>query len=119
MAAPAATKPDAMMAMLASKKTLDIEVELVLAPPPTDAKAKEWIDMGKMFLGGIGANVRGQFAGQGDLMDVYFDMLSLIGEKAFVHSVKDGSLRLSWRTDRIPKSDLQTVESRLEGLLAP
>lgn len=52
-------------------------------------------------------------------MDVYFDMLSLIGEKGFVHSVKDSSLRLSWRTDRIPKADLQAVESRLESLLGP
>jgi len=119
MAAPAATKPDAMMGMLESKKSLDVEVELVLAPPPTEAKAKEWIGMGKMFMANIGANVRGQFAGQGDVMDVYFDMLSLIGEKAFVHSVNDASLRLSWRTDRIPKSDLQTLESRLEGLLVP
>lgn len=119
MAAPVATKPDALMSMLGSRKSLGVEVELVLDPPPTDAKAKEWIAMGKMFLSNIGANVRGQFAGQGDLMEVYFDMLSLIGEKAFVHSVKDSSLRLSWRTDRIPKPELQAVESRLEGLLAP
>ncbi len=119
MAAPLATKPDAMMTMLDSKKTLDIEVELVLEPAPTDAKAKEWIAMGRMFLSNIGANVRGQFAGQDALMDVYFDMLSLIGEKAFTSSVKDSSLRLSWRTDRIPKPDLQVVEKRLEGLLAP
>ncbi len=119
MAAPVATTPDAMMALLDSKKTLDVEFELVLAPPPTAAKAKEWVGMGRMFMANIGANVRGQFAGQGDAMDVYFDMLSLIGEKGFVHSVKDSSLRLSWRTDRIPKADLQAVESRLESLLGP
>jgi hypothetical protein len=119
MAAPAASKPDAMMTMLDSKKTLDVEVELVLAPPPTEAKAKEWIGMGRMFLSGIGANVRGQFAGQDDAMNVYFDMLSLIGEKAFAHSIKDSSLRFSWRTDRIPKADLQTLEKRFEGMFAP
>ncbi len=119
MAAPLAKKPDAMMALLDSKKTIDIEVEIALDPPPTAAKAKEWVNKGRMFLANIGANVRGQLAAQGDLMDVYFDMLSLIGEKAFVHSVKGSSLWLSWRTDRIPKPDLQVVESRLEGLLAP
>lgn len=119
MAAPPAARSDAMMTMLDSKKTLDIEVELALSPAPTDAKAKEWIGMGRMFMSGIGANVRGQFAGQDEAMDVYFDMLSLIGEKAFSHSVKGTSLRLSWRTDRIPKSDLQTLEKRFEGMFGP
>ena len=119
MAAPPAAKADAMMAMLDSKKTLDVEVELVLAPPPTEAKAKEWIGTGRMFMSGIGANVRGQFTGQGEAMDVYFDLLSLIGEKAFAHSIKDSSLRFSWRTDRIPKADLQTLEKRFEGMFGP
>jgi hypothetical protein len=119
MAAPPAAKPDAMMTMLESQKTLDVEVDLQLAPAPTNAKAQEWIRMGKMFLGGIGANVRGQFAGQDDAMNVYFDMLSLIGEKAFSHAVKGSSLRFSWRTDRIPKSDLQALETRLQSVLAP
>lgn len=117
MAAPVAMKPDAMMTMLGSNKTLEVEVEIVLDPAPTNAKAKEWIGMGKMFMANIGSNVRGQFTGQGEMMDVYFDMLSLIGTKAFVHSVKGSSLRLSWRTDRLPEADLQAIESRLEGLL--
>lgn len=119
MAAPAAKKPDAMMTLLGSKKTLDVEVELVLDPKPTDAQAKQWIDMGRMAMSGIGANVRGQFAGQGDLMDVYFDILALVGEKGFSHAVKGSSLQLSWRTDRLPKADVDSMETRLEGVLAP
>lgn len=119
MAAPPADKPDPMMQLLASQKTLDIEVVLDLSPAPKEADASQWITMGKLFMSNIGQNVRAQFAGQGEMMDVYFDMLSLIGLRAFEHSVKGSSLRLSWRTDRIPKSDLDTLESRLQTLLAP
>lgn len=116
MAAPPATTADAMMTMLDSTKTLDVEVDLRLAPAPTSAKAAEWIMMGKMFLGGIGANIRGQFAGQGELMDLYFDMLSLFGEKGFSHRIDRSSLRFSWRTDRIPKADIESLDARFSRL---
>ena len=119
MAAPPADKPDAMMTLLESKKTLAIEVELALSPSPPPAKAKEWIDLGRTFMTNIGANIRGQFTDQDEAMDLYFDMLSLIGAKAFTHATKGSALRLSWRTDRIPASDLAALERRFDSLLAP
>jgi hypothetical protein len=33
--------------------------------------------------------------------------------------VKGSSLQFSWRTDRLPKSDVDSMEKRLEGVLAP
>jgi hypothetical protein len=119
VAAPEGSATDALMGMLGSRRTLDVEVELTLAPAPTAGDADGWISQGKLFLAGIGANVRSQFAGQGEMMDVYFDMLAMIGTKAFRHELKDKALRFSWRTDRIPSSDLKDLERRLEAVVGP
>ena len=108
---------DALMGLMGSKRTLDVQVELTLTPAPSAVDADGWIAQGKLFLAGIGESVRGQFAGQGGLMDVYFDMLTLIGTKAFRHELKDNSLRFSWRTDRVPASDLKDLERRLEAAM--
>lgn len=110
---------DGLMALMGSKRTLDVEVELTLKPAPTAADVDGWIAQGRAFLGGIGDSVRGQFAGQGDLMDVYFDMLTLIGTKAFRHDLKGNVLRFSWRTDRVPASDLTSIEKRLQAVMGP
>jgi threonine dehydrogenase-like Zn-dependent dehydrogenase len=33
------------------------------------------------------------------------------------HELKDNKLRFSWRTDRVPKSELTTLEQRLEAAM--
>ncbi|MBA3460433.1 MAG: hypothetical protein H0T46_10760 [Deltaproteobacteria bacterium] len=117
VAAPEVDGDDALMKLMGSRRTLDVEVELTLTPAPKPAEVDAWITQGRMYLGGIGDSVRGQFAGQGDLMDIYFDMLSMIGTKAFRHELKANVLRFSWRTDRIPSSDLSALEKRLEAVM--
>ncbi len=115
--APEGAANDALMTMMSSRRTLDVEVDLALSPAPTASDAAGWIAQGKLFLGGIGDNIRSQFAGQGALMDIYFDMLTMIGTKAFRHEIKGNALRLSWRTDRIPSADLSDLERRLEAVM--
>jgi hypothetical protein len=117
VAAPEGDGDDALMKLMGSRRTLDVQVELTLTPAPTPEQVDTWVQQGKMYLGGIGDSVRGQFAGQGDLMDIYFDMLSMIGTKAFRHELKGNVLRFSWRTDRIPSSDLSALEKRLEAVM--
>jgi hypothetical protein len=119
VAAPEATGDDALMKMMGSRRTLDVEVELTLSPPPKPSDAESWIAMGKAYMANIGDSVRGQFAGQGELMDVYFDMLSIIGTKAFHHELTDKTLKVSWRTDRVPAAALTSLEKRLEGVMGP
>ncbi len=108
---------DGLMNLMGSKRTLDVEVELTLSPAPTPAEVDAWIAQGKAYLGGIGDSVRGQFAGQGDLMDVYFDMITVIGTKSFRHELKGNVLTFSWRSDRVPAADLSSIEKRLQAVM--
>ncbi len=117
--APETAEADPLMKLMGSKRSLDVQVELALAPAPTAAVVDGWITMGKMYIGNIGDSVRGQFAGQGALMDVYFDMISLLGTKAFRHDLKGNAVRFSWRTDRVPSTDLSELESRLQAAVGP
>ncbi|HEY4183171.1 MAG TPA: hypothetical protein VGM90_40385 [Kofleriaceae bacterium] len=117
MGVPAAAEADPLMNLVGLKKTLDVQVDLALDPAPKEKDVQGWIADGKAWLGNIGSGVRANFAGQDAMMDVYFDMLSLIGERAFKHEVKGNTLRLSWRTDRIPESDLTALETKLGPLL--
>lgn len=117
--APETADPDALMKLMGSKRSLDVQLELVLSPAPSAANVDGWIAMGKAYLGNIGESVRGQLAGQGSLMDVYFDMLTLLGTKAFRHDLKGNAVRFSWRTDRVPSADLSELERRLEAVVGP
>lgn len=114
---PTAAKADPLMKLIGSSKTFDVQVDLALDPAPKEKDVTGWIADGKAWLGNIGAGVRGNFAGQDAMMDVYFDMLSLIGERAFAHEIKGNALRFSWRTDRIPQSDLTTLEGKLGTIM--
>ncbi len=117
--APETAEADPLMKLMGSKRSMDVQVELALSPAPTATDVDGWISMGKMYLGGLGDNVRSQFAGQGGLMDVYFDMLSLLGTKAFRHDIKGNAVRFSWRTDRVPAADLTELERRLQAAVGP
>ena len=110
---------DALTSLLGSTRTLDVEVELALAPAPTPQVVDRWIAEARASLAEIGAPLRLQFASQGPLVDVMFDMIGLIGNQGFRHDIKGSALQLSWRTDRISKSDLARIETRLEAVLGP
>lgn len=117
IAAPEGAANDALMTLMGSKRTLDTEVELLLSPAPSEAVIDGWISQAKMFLTMMGGQVRSQLSAGGDLMDVYFDMIALIGERAFRHDLKGKALALSWRTDRVPQTDLKDLEKRLEAVM--
>jgi hypothetical protein len=106
---------DALMKLLDSNRTMEMTVELFLSPAPKDKDVKKWIAQGKSYLGNIATPLKMQFAGN-PMLDVYFDMLSLLGERGFKYELKDKSLRFTWRTDRVPASDLQALEARFQAL---
>jgi hypothetical protein len=110
-------KNDALMAMLDSQRTLDLTVELTLSPAPKDADAKSWIAQGRAWAGNIALPIRAQFAGN-PMLDAYLDMLALLGNRGFKHEIADKALRFSWRTDRVPRGELDALEKRFSALLA-
>lgn len=116
MAAPPG-KDDALMALLASQRTLELTVELTLTPAPKDANARAWIAQGKQWMSGIAAPMRAQFAGN-PMLDAYIEMLALLGERGFKYEIADQALRFSWRTDRVPRGELDALEKRFGALLA-
>jgi hypothetical protein len=65
------------------------------------------------------APVRAQFASHGAIVDVMFDMAALLGERGFRHTIKGNALAMSWRTDRVPASDLTAIETRLQAVVGP
>ena len=116
MALPTGT-PDPMTKLLESDRTLDVEVELTLTPAPKDSDVKKWIAEGKAWMAEIAAPIKMQFAGQGPAVDAMIDMFALIGERGFKTSITGQNLLLSWRTDRVPQSDLDAIEAKLQGVM--
>lgn len=118
LAAPAAGagRPDPLMTMIGSQRTLDLQVELVLSPAPKPADVSGWIAAGRQWASNIATPIRAQFAGA-PMVDVMFDMLVLLGERGFRHEVKGNALRFSWRTDRVPRGDLDALEARLQAVM--
>lgn len=108
---------DALTRLLGVQRTLDLEVELVLAPAATEKKVQEWIAEARAYISNIMTSVRAGFAGQGPIVDAVFDMGALLGNTGFRHTLKDKSLTLSFRTDRISSSQLVTIEARLQSAL--
>jgi hypothetical protein len=117
MSAAPAGKADALMAMLDSQRTLDLTVELTLTPAPKDADAKKWIAQGRAWASNIALPIRAQFAGN-PMLDAYIDMLALLGNSGFTYEIADKALRFSWRTDRVPRAELDALEKRFAALLA-
>ncbi len=117
--APGTDTPDALMKLMSSHRSMDVQVELALSPAPSATDVDGWIAMAKGYIGNMAAGMRTQFAGQGGLMDVYFDMLTLLGTKSFRHDLKGNAVRFSWRSDRVPAGDLTDLEHRLEAAVGP
>jgi hypothetical protein len=117
LAAPSG-KPDALMGMLGSERTLELVVELFLAPAAKDANVKKWVAQGRQYMSNLAGPVKMQFAGN-PVLDVYLDMVALLGDRGFKYELKDKSLRFTWRTDRVPRSDLDALETRLQAVLGP
>ena len=110
-------KGDPLTNMIGVHRSLDLEVELVLDPAPTDKVVTKWIADARAWMQNIGDSVRGGFADQGALVDAMYEMAGLLGKSGFRHTLKDKSLTLSFRTDRITQAELAHVESRMEGAL--
>jgi len=110
-------KGDPLTNLLGSQRTLELAVELTLSPAPTEQVVAGWIDQAKTWVGSTVAPVKEQFAGQGPAVDVLFDLAGLLGNKGFKHTLDGKTLTLTWRTDRIPQSDLVSYESRLEAVM--
>jgi hypothetical protein len=116
MAAPSG-KPDPMTKLLESDRTFDVEIELTLTPAPKDSDLKKWIEEGKAWMAEVAAPIKMQFAGQGPAVDAMIDMFSLIGERGFKPTITGNNLQLSWRTDRLPQSDLDAIETKLQAVM--
>lgn len=110
-------KGDPLTQLLGSRRTLDLEVELVLSPAPSEKTVQGWIAAARTYVANMASSVRAGFAGQGPIVDAMFDVGALLGNRGFRHTLKDKSLTLSFRTDRISSGELATVEGRLESAL--
>lgn len=108
-------KSDPLTALLNSSRTLDLEVELVLTPPPTEQVVQKWIAQARAWTANVIEPIRAQFAGQGPLVDAFFEIGALLGKSGFRHTLKGKSLMLSFRTDRVTQAQLSSVEKRLEA----
>jgi hypothetical protein len=108
---------DAFTHLLGSKRTMDVEVELVLDKPPSEQQMQQWIDQARAYMAQIAEPIRQQYASQGPLVDVITQMAGAIGEHGFQHHIKDRTVVLSWRSDRIPSSDLTAYEAQLRGAM--
>ncbi|HLL22049.1 MAG TPA: hypothetical protein VK427_07955 [Kofleriaceae bacterium] len=107
-------KGDPLMALLDSKRTVDVTVELVLTPAPKEADVQVWVARGRAYAGSLAAPLKMQFAGN-PMLDVYFDMMALLGERGFKYELDGKALRFSWRTDRVPASELAALEKRFQA----
>ena len=110
-------KADALTGLLGSSRSVDLEVELVLNPPPSEKQVKDWIAEARAFVGNIVDGVRAQFAGQGAIVDAMFDLGALLGNRGFKHTLKGNALTLSFRTDRVSQSELMAIEKRLQSAI--
>jgi hypothetical protein len=109
-------KADALTRMLGSQRTIDVEVELALSPVPTEAVVGKWIDQARGFVAAAVAPVHQQLASQGEMVELLFEVGGVLGDRGFLHKIKDKALILSWRTDRIPERDLAEYDARLQRL---
>ena len=110
-------KGDPLTRLMGSIRTLNLEIELVLSPAPTDKVVKGWIEEARGFVSTTMAPIRQQMAGQGAVVDVMFDVGALLGKAGFKYSIKDKALGLSFRTDRITSDQLVLVESKLQAVM--
>jgi hypothetical protein len=110
-------KGDPLTNMVGSSRSLDLEVQLTLAPAPTEKTVAGWIAAARAWMRDIGDSVRASFAGQGPMVDAMYEMAGLIGKSGFRHTLKDNTLTLSFRTDRITSRELAAIESRFEGVM--
>jgi hypothetical protein len=110
-------KPDALAQLVGANRTLDLEVELALDPAPSAKVVDGWIAQARAWVAQTMEPVRAQFGAGNPLVDMIFQVGALIGNKGFHRDIKDKSLVLSWRTDRISRSDLAGVETQLEGAM--
>jgi hypothetical protein len=108
-------KGDPFTNLLGSRRTLELALELTLAPAPTEHTISSWIAQAKESLRDTFAPIKTQF--QGPLVDVVFDLAGLLGDKGFRSTLNDKTLTMTWRTDRIGAADLATYESRLEAVM--
>lgn len=116
MAAPTG-KADALTRLMGSQRSLDAEVELTLAPPPTDADVARWVAETRAWAAEIAGPVRQQYAAAGPAVDVVFDMIGALVDHGFRSQVKGSALSLSWRTDRVPADSLVELERRAQEVL--
>jgi len=111
-------KSDPVTAMVNSNRTLDVEVELTLAPAATETDVKRWIAETRAWMTTTLAPVKAQFTGQGPVVEAIADMMSVVAERGFRHKLTGPALLLSWQTRRVPQADISAIETRLGALMS-
>ncbi len=111
-------KSDPVTALLNSNRTLDVEIELTLAPAAKEADVKRWITETRAWMTTTLAPVKAQFAGQGPIVEAIADMLGVVAERGFQHKLTGPALLLSWQTKRVPQADISAIETRLGSLMS-
>jgi len=112
-------KSDPITKLLGSNRTLDVEVELTLSPAPKEADVTRWIGEARRWIAETVAPIKANFAGQGPLVDAYIEMMAVVGERGFNHKLDGAALTLSWQTARVPQADINALDKKFSGLIAP
>lgn len=108
---------DPLTREMGSKRSLDLEIELTMKPAPTKADLARWTDEAKESISATVTPLRAQFAGQGPMVDMIFEMGQVLVEHGFRPTITGQDLRLSWRTDRVPASALAELERKFQSVL--
>ena len=112
-----AGKPDALTRLMASDRSVDLEAELTMTPAPTDADLARWTAESRSWIKEIADPVRAQFAGQGPVVEMVFEMVRILVEHGYRPTIAGNELTLSWRTDRVPPGALADLERRFQATM--
>ena len=110
-------KGDSLTQMMGSKRSVDLEIELTMKPAPTKADLDRWTAEARDWVGGVAAPLQQQFAGQGPIVELIFEMARVLVDHGYRPTITGQDLRLSWRTDRVPASALAALERRFQAEL--
>jgi hypothetical protein len=105
---PPKTDDDEVAKMMSAQHGLDVEIALDLSKAPSKAEVDGWVAQARSWFDGVVA--------QTPAPPQIASMLRLFLESAFTYKIDDHRVLLSWKTSRIPRSQLEAMDSQLSGM---
>jgi len=105
---PPRTDDDELAKIMSAQHGLDVEVALDLSKAPTRAEVDGWVAQARTWFDGVVA--------QTPAPPQLATMLRVFVESAFSYKIDDHRVVMSWKTDRIPRAQLEAIDSQLSGM---